>query len=146
MPPCLETCIQGNKVSVVSNRLIKVLIVDDDRILRRLMTKLIQDSWPIEIIEAEDGLEALTILLKHPPHLNVIILDLMMPLVNGIEVLKLIRSRPKFDRVPIMVCTVVNDVQQIKQIIKHGVDDYVVKPIDRVVFLRKFFRILRKIR
>ncbi|MFQ5705932.1 MAG: PleD family two-component system response regulator [bacterium] len=133
-------------MSVVSNRLIKVLIVDDDRILRRLMTKLIQDSWPIEIIEAEDGLEALTILLKHPPHLNVIILDLMMPLVNGIEVLKLIRSRPKFDRVPIMVCTVVNDVQQIKQIIKHGVDDYVVKPIDRVVFLRKFFRILRKIR
>ena len=120
---------------------IKVLMVDDEEEVRRLLAKLLRDTWPLKIFEAEDGLEALNLLLNNAPDLDLIILDMMMPKLSGPEVLKIIRCRPDFDRVPIIACTAVNESGFIQKIIRYGVMDYLVKPIDRIEFIKKIFHV-----
>ena len=117
----------------------KVLIVDDDAALRRLVAKLIRDTWPLKILEAEDGLEALNLLLNGVPDVGLIILDMMMPKISGPEVLKIIRCRPEFDQVPILACTAVNESGFIQKLMRHGIDGYLVKPIDKIAFIKKVF-------
>ena len=58
-----------------------------------------------EILEAEDGLEALKIILQDKQVPNLILLDLMMPCLTGMEFLTIFRGRPECDHIPVVVCT-----------------------------------------
>ena len=70
---------------MIDNRT-KILIVDDDLTSRRLMEKVIYLQWKCNLLLADDGSEALKIMLKEHPSL--VILDLVMPFMNGIQVLQ----------------------------------------------------------
>jgi len=93
-----------------------------------------------EIIHAEDGSEALKVMLKNQPDL--VVLDIIMPFMNGIQVLKTMKSNARLANIPIIACTAVGDNATVKQIIGLGVTNYIVKPIDKDAFINKISSIL----
>ena len=79
-----------------------------------------------EVIQAEDGREALD-LVKTNPDIDVILLDLMIPKIDGIKVLEKIRSNPKNKSIKIFVMTVLSREKVIKEAFDLGADDYLIK-------------------
>ena len=122
---------------------IKILIVEDDLNLQRLMEKFIVKAISCKILKAANGLEALTMLLTDSAKPDLIILDIDLPLLNGEEVLKIIRHRPEFDSVPILVCSAASGMEKVQEIVKHRIDGYMTKPINRMQLLEKIFPLLK---
>jgi len=123
--------------------LIKILVVEDDMNLQRLIAKFIQKAIACKILKAVNGLEALTMLLIDSVKPDLIILDIDLPFLNGEEVLRIIRHRPEFDHVAILICSGVSRVEKVKEIVKHRIDGYVTKPINRMQLLEKIFPLLK---
>lgn len=102
----------------------RLLIVDDDKNIRELLRLyLSRDGY--ELLFAEDGSKALDLYNELAPDL--IILDVMLPVIGGYEVLKMIRSRSD---VPIIMLTVKDAVEDKVMGLDGGADDYVTKPFD----------------
>ena len=82
---------------------LKVLIVDDDFINRKLLSTLLKKNPSVtDMVEAENGSDALD-KLKKDPNIDLILLDIMMPVVDGIEFLKIFRSNMANAHIPVIV-------------------------------------------
>ncbi len=118
----------------------KVLVVDDSFTSRRFIAQGLKAKYKCDVILAEDGAEGLKVMLKESP--DVIILDMMMPFMNGIQVLKTMKKDSKLCNIPVIACTAVEDNSVVKQIIEIGVSKYIKKPVkvdDLVVKLNEIF-------
>jgi len=121
----------------------KILIVDDN-------PKYLQDALPMygyEVVVATDGIQALKILAKtnlkeHP--IDLILLDVMMPNLNGWDTLKSIRSNDKTKHIPIIMLTAINEEQKMVSGLKIGADDYIVKPFVLPNLLARIEAVLRR--
>jgi threonine synthase len=89
--------------NVTPNRFSRVVVVDDTPEARRLIRRILQSQGDFEIFEAEDGREAIELIDKEHPDL--VILDLMMPEVDGFAVLDILRSKPETANIPVIVAT-----------------------------------------
>ena len=120
---------------------IKILIVDDEPdILEFLKYNLVKEGYTVST--AEDGEKAIQMALKQPPHL--IILDIMMPKMDGVEVCRYLRSKQEFDKTIIAFLTArEEDYSQIAALDVGG-DDYITKPIRPRVFLSRVNALLRR--
>lgn len=118
----------------------KILIVDDEFTSRRVLGKIIRGTSKHEVIEAQDGSEALQIMIKSKPDL--VFLDMMMPFMNGIEVLKTMKSNAALSPIPVVACTAVDDDSIVKKVIAFGVNDYLIKPIKREQVVNKISTLL----
>jgi len=127
----------------LDGELIKILVVEDDVNLQNLIVKFIVEAIGCKILKAVNGLQALTMLLTDSPKPDLIILDIQLPFLNGEELLRIIRYKPEFDNVPIVVCTAVDSLEEIKEIIKHKIDGYLIKPINRVRLLEQILPLLK---
>ena len=123
----------------------KILIVEDDSDQRRLLVKIVKEAFGCEILEAEDGLEALKIMLQDNQVPHLILLDLMMPCLTGVEFLTIVRGRPEFDQIPIVVCTALAETHEIKGKIGNQIQGYLVKPINREKLLEKILDALHAV-
>jgi len=123
----------------------KILIVEDDSDQRRLLVKIVKEAFGCEILEVEDGLEALKIMLQDKQVPNLILLDLMMPYLSGVEFLTILRGRPEFDQIPVVVCTALAETNEIKGKIGNQIQGYLVKPINRAKLLEKILDALHSI-
>lgn len=103
-----------------------ILIVDDEPINLELVTAVFADSSNIIVFTAQDGLEALEIIKKKVPDL--IILDLRMPRMTGLEVLEYLKSDPSTLTVPVIVLS--GDEEERKKALKMGASDFISKPFD----------------
>src|SRR5687768_4915343 len=121
----------------------KVLIADDEPdIVEILEYNLVKEGY--EVITAKDGDEALDKAKKNLPDL--VILDIMMPKKNGVEVCEILRAQPQFKETLILFLTALSDeATQIKGLTT-GADDYVSKPISPQVFLSKVNSLFRRIK
>jgi len=119
-----------------------ILVVEDDIDIRKLISKFIKKAISCKILLAADGLEALTIILKDSPKLDLIILDVELPFFNGEEVLKTIRSRGELDDIPIIMCTAINAIEHVKRIMSHRIDGYLTKPVEKKQLLTKILSLL----
>jgi len=126
----------------MDNRLKKVLIADDEPdILEILKYNLIKEGY--QVITAHDGNEAIEKAKQTLPDL--IILDIMMPGKNGVEVCEILRAQPKMKDTLIMFLTALSDeATQIKGLAM-GADDYISKPISPNVFISKVQSLLRRV-
>ena len=120
----------------------KILIVEDDHSQRQLLVKLIGAAFDCDLLEASDGLQALKIMLEDKQKPDLVILDLMLPHLNGVEFLNIIRGRPAFDHVPIIVCSAVAETTPLRGSIGDRIQSYLVKPIDRAKLLDKLLAAL----
>ena len=123
----------------------RILIVEDDMSQRQLMVKLIREAFDCEILEASDGLEALMIMLHNKQIPDLVILDLILPCMNGVEFLKIVRSRPEFNHIPVVVCSSVVETKEIRGVMSDWIQGYLVKPINKEKLLVKLLAALHDI-
>lgn len=122
----------------------KILCVDDDDSIRKLCTVyLTKRGFRVEA--AANGVEALSLIAsKGPP--DVVVTDVNMPLMNGLELVKRLRGDRRTARTPIIVLSAAKQEQDILAGYSHGADDYIGKPIDLAVLVVKIETILRQTR
>ena len=111
------------------------LIVDDSSVVRKVARRLLEDLDYV-VDEAEDGQEAIDKCRQEMP--DAILLDWNMPIMSGLEFLKLLRAYIGGEKPRVIYCTVENDVGTIALALKAGADDYMMKPFDRTVLVSKF--------
>jgi DNA-binding response OmpR family regulator len=104
---------------------LKVLTVDDSKTIRMIVKKAFKD-YDCELFEAENGVEGLAIAAKEKPGL--IVLDITMPVMNGIEMLEKMKSEPELKNIPVIMLTAESGKDNVMHIVKMGVKDYMVKP------------------
>jgi len=114
---------------------LKVLVVDDDMINRMLLKTLLKKNPTVsEVIEAENGSEALE-KMKNDPSINLILLDIMMPIVDGIEFLKIFRLDMENAHVPVIVLS--TDDTRKTEVFDNGANDFLRKPIKEEMLTAK---------
>jgi CheY-like chemotaxis protein len=120
----------------------RILIVDDSpKDVELVINALAERNLANEVVVAEDGEEALDYLYKRGIFVNepglpaVILLDIKMPKMNGIEVLRHIRSVPEFKLIPVIMVTSSREEKDLVESYNLGANSYVVKPVDIVQFM-----------
>ncbi|GAX87280.1 two-component system, chemotaxis family, response regulator CheY [Lebetimonas natsushimae] len=110
----------------------KILIVDDDATNRKLLATILKKGG-YEPIEAENGLEALN---KLTPDIKIILLDLIMPLMGGLEFLEIFPSKkPECMNIPVLVLT--TDDSKKTEALHKGAKEVIIKPINPTLLLDK---------
>jgi len=108
------------------NKTKKILIVDDDTTNRKLLKIVLSKNPNIEVIEAENGSEALTKLSKD---ISIVLLDIYMPVMNGIKFLQHIKmEKPEFSNIPIIILS--TDDTKKEEALSWGAADFLVKPVN----------------
>jgi CheY-like chemotaxis protein len=105
---------------------VRVLVVDDDDAIRRLLVSLLRERLDCRTTEAADGLKALAAIKKAPP--QAIVLDLDLPTLDGVEVLEALRSEPAYASIPVVVISGHGDAERVRKAIALGAADFLVKP------------------
>ena len=114
---------------------LKILIVDDDFINRKLLHTLLKKNPSVtDMLEAENGSDALD-KLKKDPDINLILLDIMMPIVDGIEFLKIFRSDMSNSHIPVIVLS--TDDTRKTEVFDNGANDFLRKPVKEDVLFAK---------
>lgn len=102
----------------------KILVVEDDENLRQIYTRnLVRRNYTVET--SSDGNEALNKLSEFKP--DVILLDIMMPGLNGKEFLKFLKQSPRYKTIPVIMITGVSDINDIKICLDNGAAGYILK-------------------
>ena len=113
---------------------VKILIVDDEpNIVRTLKDRLEMNEY--DIITASNGQEGLERAIKDLP--DIILLDVIMPLMDGLEMLEALRRRPECADIAVIMLTARSQTQDIARAKSCGIDDYIVKPFDLSELLEK---------
>jgi CheY-like chemotaxis protein len=117
----------------------KVLLVDDSTTVL-MMEKMILAKGPYDILTARDGVEAVSKARAEQP--DVILLDVMMPNLDGLSACAAIRSDTATAHIPIIMVTTRGEEQNIETAFRNGCTDYVTKPINGLELLTKLQNIL----
>ncbi len=123
------------------NKVHTVLIVDDILVNRMLLSGLIE-SFGFKAVLAENGRVALDLIQVITP--DIILLDIIMPVMNGFEVLEHIKSDSALKDIPILVISAMDDMDNIIKGIELGADDYLVKPFDSSILKVRVTTCLQK--
>ena len=118
----------------------KVLTVDDSRMIRTLVRKYLA-SLKLEILEAADGQAGLEAARTEKPDL--IILDINMPVMDGTEMLRELRKIPELQSTKVLMLTAESAEKLVLEVIKIGISDYIVKPFEEDVLVKKVCKILQ---
>lgn len=117
-----------------------VLLVEDDPVARQLVTKIFS-NYPVEVMVMDDGLKAYNLINSMmPPAL--VLLDIGLPNMNGLSLLKHIRSRQGWKKLPVLMLTGSTDASDVKRSLTMGANDYIVKPFKVDDFTKRISKYL----
>jgi len=122
---------------------LSVLVVDDDPVILRLL-QVNFELEGIEVVTAADGDDGLKIAQSDPPDL--VISDIMMPKVNGLELLGALRSSPDTASLPVILLSAKAQVADVQRGLELGADDYITKPFDPLELIDRVYKVLAKSR
>ncbi len=105
----------------------KVLIVDDSQIMRKIITGVLKKLKVNDILEAVNGQEAVTKVSENDD-IGLVLMDWNMPMMNGLDAVKQIRAGGS--KVPIVMCTTEAEKERVLEAVKAGSNDYLVKPFN----------------
>lgn len=147
MPPALTVfavyC--GNTLNLLMNQgSFKAVVIDDERATQVYLKGLLRKKFQVEVHEAYNGMEGLRMIERELP--DFVLLDVNMPVLDGLEVLTAIRSDKNFANLPVIVLTSVKTQSVFKELMELGVTDYILKPIDYEFAIRRFSRFLKELR
>ena len=111
-----------------------LLIVDDDEMNRHMLSRRLQRQG-YTVAVAKDGIEALQMIRQQP--FDLVVLDVMMPGISGLEVLKIVRKNRSVTELPIIMATALDGSQDVVEALEIGANDYVTKPLDFPVVLAR---------
>ena len=118
----------------------KILTVDDSKTIRMIVKKAFK-PYNCELFEGENGVEGLAIAAKEMPDL--IILDITMPVMTGIEMLGKLKAESDLKEIPVIMLTAESGKENVMQIVKMGVKDYIVKPFKGEQLIERAKNILK---
>jgi len=118
----------------------KLLIVDDDRTIRLALKNMFTDKKFL-IFEARNGQQAISFCKQDTPDL--ILMDAIMPEIDGFEACKTIRTLPNFNETPILMITSLEDDEAINKAFTSGATDYITKPLNFTVLKERVSRLLQ---
>ena len=116
----------ANGIEAETPRRRRVLVADDEPHIGRII-QLKLEQGPFEVTLAADGREALEA-LEGGPNVDLVVLDIMMPHLSGLDVLERLRADPRFRDVPCIVLTAAGQEQQYRQAMALGATDFMTKP------------------
>jgi len=116
----------------------KILVIDDDMAITELMSMLLK-THGFEVITTNSGAEGVKLVRERNP--NVILLDLMMPDLDGWQVSKAIRA---FSNAPILILSAINDPSMVASVLDTGADDFLVKPVPSSVLVAHIRKMVRQ--
>jgi two-component system, chemotaxis family, chemotaxis protein CheY len=119
----------------------KILIIEDSATMRSLIASTIEDMNGFELVEAGNGFEALKALPSQ--HFDMIITDLNMPDINGLEIIKFVKEHPAYKNIPLLVVTTAAGEEDRKKGLALGASDYVIKPFEPDDLKKVIRRILK---
>lgn len=94
------------------------------------------------MIEAMDGLDALNILLRDKLRPDLMLLDLTMPYIDGLEFIRIIKNKRELNNLPILICSSVESTETVREITQLGIRDILTKPVDKEALSKKVLSIL----
>ncbi len=116
-----------------------ILVVDDNEMNREVLSRRLEREGHTFAL-AEDGVEALQIL--HSGDFDLIMLDLMMPKVDGFQVLEQVKSDPDLKDIPVIMLSARNELESIYRAIELGAEDFLFKPFNAVLLRKRIERCL----
>jgi excisionase family DNA binding protein len=118
----------------------KILVVDDDPDFLEIASKMLEEIPDAEVKTTWSGFDAGVLVAEWYPDL--ILLDFLIPDLDGFEVIRKLKGNPRLKKIPIIAVTSISDPPELDKVKQSGVDGVITKPIDRDGFLRKIDRFL----
>ena len=122
----------------------KILTVDDSTTIRKIVRRAL-DTYNCEILESQNGVEGLAVANSEKPDL--ILLDITMPIMGGIEMLERLKSEKKLLEIPVIMLTAEAGRESVTKAVRMGIRDYIVKPFkgeELVERIKKHIRLVLK--
>ncbi|NEP06037.1 MAG: response regulator [Okeania sp. SIO2G4] len=119
----------------------KILVVDDNQVNRELLVRRLKRERHL-VTAAINGFQALEIIQSQP--FDLVLLDIMMPQMNGYEVLETLKSDPKLRHIPVIMISAVDDIDSIVRCIELGAEDYLSKPFNPILLKARINACLEK--
>ena len=121
----------------------KILIVDDDPIIRNLLTQILEnfEEHGVALLSVQEGSSALDLIKKDKP--DIVFLDVMMPQINGFEVCNIVKNEYQMKDVYIIMLTARGQEVDRQKALDYGADDYITKPFNINEITRKVSEILK---
>jgi len=115
----------------------RVLVVDDSLPNRKLLEARLQEEY-FEVLGAASGAEAITLAQRWSP--DIILLDVLMPVMDGFEACRRLKAQPATAHIPVVMVTSLNDQSERVRGLDAGADDFLVKPVDQAtLFAQQHF-------
>lgn len=121
-----------------------ILIVDDEEIVKKTLRDVLSDDYAV--LTAGNGKEALDLLAKHSDSIVAIVLDLIMPVMDGITFLENFRNHQEYNKIPIIVATSNDDEESEQKCLEYGVWDFVMKPYNPILLQFRIKNVIDKSR
>lgn len=119
----------------------KIILAIDDSIINLRLLNVIVSREGFEILSANNSLDAVPMAIQHQPDL--ILLDVMMPGLNGLEILKILKQNSLTQNIPVVMVTARTKGEDVKEALEKGAFDYVKKPLDEVEIMARIRSALR---
>jgi CheY-like chemotaxis protein len=123
---------------------LNALVIDDSPSDARILANILSTQLQTGVVIAKDGLEGLGKLSDG--HFDLVFLDLFMPRMTGVEVLKKIREWPNTTNLPVIVISASNDAQTVQSLLGFKIFDYVIKPYNTELIVKRFTEKLATLR
>jgi CheY-like chemotaxis protein len=120
----------------MTDGVLKALVIDDSPTDARILSNLLSKRLQTEVEIAKDGLEGLEKL--GAGHFDLAFLDLQMPRMTGMEVLRKIRASPSTADLPVIVISGTNDAETVRSLLEFKIFDYVIKPYNTELIVKRF--------
>jgi two-component system chemotaxis response regulator CheY len=121
----------------VRDHSVKVLLVDDSALSRKVQSKVLQEIGAKQVIEAKNGLDALERLEQSAYAVDLVMTDWNMPAMDGVSFIRELRKRPQGRRLPVIVVSSEGESDKIETAFSAGANSYVTKPFKKEVLARK---------
>ncbi len=120
----------------------RILVTDDSKPMRMLITKTLKDLGYSNITEATSGAHALEVIAVHK--FDLVFLDWNMPGMTGVEVLKALRAKPETQELPVCMVTSEAEKALVLEVLQQGVQGYLIKPLQKDMLEQKLAEIASK--
>lgn len=118
----------------------KILVVEDNILNRSLLCQILASEY--DVLEAENGQEALEILRQYGEGISLILLDIVMPVMDGYTFLSIMKADPAYSFIPVIVTTQNDGESDEVAALSHGATDFVAKPYKPQVILHRVASII----
>lgn len=117
----------------------KILIIDDSIVERHLLKKMIE-PLNLSVFEADNGEGGISMAIEHQP--DIIIMDVVMPGINGFQATKQINNYEALKNIPIIMCTTKDQENDKLWGARQGAKSYMVKPVDKILMVKEIIKLL----